>query len=450
MPTNFKGKSFREWVSLNPGEKCSFARHLKRGTAARSFWGRIQFFKSVKSDGFFYGGITELCSGVRKFNKKGEVVGCYGKSILEKLLFFFLELGWISDQFKNEDQHGKVGFMVARQDLHDALCRREAGGCQYVGWDNLPPAIELGKHYPDSMVFATENLKGTDAGTDKKSKGTEPGTDKIEKGYGAGYGSETTHLHENATEAALAKTEVSRNAPAVIVISQSLEAINQSAKEGSQGEPEESQNLKAGSISLSMTDQNQKQTTSAMPRRMPTILDHFGYTVTIDDISDGEIDQAKLDRYGLRDQMKGMRECCQAVKDSMDRLPYLGRKTNGDIMAKAMVLWTEKNHGRVDKYWYRVAKTLRQGGPSVLKPETEWQAPALSSVYINAADNTGVDLAPFENVLNISGVESYRDGWKHLVGLCGHGELPEPLQKLRDWLWENDAMPDKPAAPPWN
>jgi hypothetical protein len=29
------------------------------------------------------------------------------------------------------------------------------------------------------------------------------------------------------------------------------------------------------------------------------------------------------------------------------------------------------------------------------------------------------------------------------------GKLPEQMVKLRDWLWEKDAAPDKPAAPPW-
>lgn len=66
----------------------------------------------------------------------------------------------------------------------------------------------------------------------------------------------------------------------------------------------------------------------------------------------------------------------------------------------------------------------------------------------HAARNAGIDIAPYKGRLGfVPTMSGWRGGWLYLSKLP---DLPKPLAKLRDWLWEHDAAPDKPEAPPWS
>ena len=60
--------------------------------------------------------------------------------------------------------------------------------------------------------------------------------------------------------------------------------------------------------------------------------------------------------------MKTLCELCDEIINEMGALNYLGQKTNGDIMAKAMVRFTKESNSRqeVPRYWYPIILRLRE------------------------------------------------------------------------------------------
>ena len=87
-------------------------------------------------------------------------------------------------------------------------------------------------------------------------------------------------------------------------------------------------------------------------------------------ISDGEIDKDDNDKYSVRFGYwpELVNSCRAAVKEAADQY-YLGRKTNGDLMATAMVKLKDETRQLAPQFWYPVIKKLREGGPSVLQPQ---------------------------------------------------------------------------------
>ena len=469
--------------------------------AYRSLWRTLEKLDSVRTDRFCWtDGIKSLQRLTAKF-EGGKKVGTLSYDTIQKVLVEFSAEGLISLQFQNEegDYRGLFGFYVAGQDVHDALCERKGRTCRFIGWNKLPPPIKLGQHYKDEMCFA----EGSHGLSDTKPIAPQSGGDReaiaslkpdvtprvpttvptlLEKvprvvptlvprvvptllGKSADNSADTKTPQEaqNVKVAPMEeKSGLRFGAPnhGIKESSQSLEAINESnepPKSCSQGAAEESQHLKAGNaLSLLMTDQSQNQNHSHVLtdplRKLETIGEHFGYTVTLEQITEGEIREDKIDKYGLRVDWAGLRECCQEVKDEWEKRGYLGLKTNGNIMAEGGVRWTARNRGaKVDKFWWAVAAKFREaGGPSKYERDPEVQAPVHSIVFIRAAEETGIDLTPVIDQLKyLREVQSYRDGWNALCFVNPNWPHYELLEKLRDWLFENDAMPDKPPAPPW-
>jgi hypothetical protein len=279
---------------------------------------------------------------------------------------------------------------------------------------------------------------------------------------------------------------------------EAVEAVNQSlqAEEAIQAATKGTEKTKAetneeGLCSSGMTDQkqklsamgmiDQKQKLSAMGmidqtpltddliakngseisqvafRKPETIGEHFRNDVTIDEISMGEIDWDALDkRYRYTHISQGTMEgYCQEAVDAKVGLPYLGPKTHGDLMVDAMLLLDKAEGRKAPECWYAVAKKLRANPPVFSTDEKKVEDAGGHGLVYLGEPNEDIWRRVFEYagvVRNPSyqfpACTTYRDCWQYLARLPVK-PLPEPLAKVRDWLWENDAMPDKPALPPW-
>ena len=290
MPTNFL-KNLKRPVRLKTGETCSWRRHFRRGSAARSLWGHFEFLDSVKEAGFCFTGTVE---GLRKHVKKfrnGKVVGTYSYDMVQNLLLDFRAAGLISMPFENDDGDfsGQIGFMVARQDLHDALCHREGRTCRYIGWKNLPPGIKLGKHHPDAAIFAAP---GTQAGTTLiTAPGTQAGTQDSEKWYPSGYPTKMPHVSQNEmVTAPPEKLGLQFGAPRQSSqVNEENQTSSKSIETHGQVQPENPK-AKAGLTSSSSRPDLTKSSNQTRAETGISVGTHIGKPVTIKQVSDGEID----------------------------------------------------------------------------------------------------------------------------------------------------------------
>lgn len=468
MPTNFK-RSFRRRVHLKgPDDHCSWLRHFERGTCARSLWGHLESLDTVKQSRFYFGSIKSLYANARKFRNK-KVVGLYRPGQVDRTLAEFRELGLITLQYENEDLHDLKGFTVANQAWHDAKSQREGRYCFYSD-DPLPPLVELGKKYPDSRVFITPEEKavldataekdraaalagiasGIDAGIDKSAPGIDAGIDAgigtIENGDRRGDRLKPPQTPETPMVAAPSEKLGSQfGAPEAV---EAVEEVNQSlqAKEANQATTKGEEGLFCSS---SMTDQkqnlrpckdnDQKQGEAVALRKLKTIGEHFEGRVTIDEISNGEIDWKVLDeKYRYTHVSEDtMISYCQAAVDEIADQPYLGPQTHGRIMVAAMLALDKAEGRKAPECWYKVAKELRASPPVFAFEDTHPNALDWKKLFEYAGvgwqDNDYFPLC-----------DTYREGWQFLAD-CHTNDH----RQVRDWLWEHDAMPDKPASPPW-
>jgi hypothetical protein len=442
MPANFL-KTLKKPVRLKPGEACSWARHLRWGTAARSLWRQLNKYASVREDGTCWASIKAISGQSAKF-KNQKKVGRFHYDRIRHLLADFESAGLIGPRMSDIDPDGDDSFQVHGQHMHDQLCRREGNECRYLGWN-------YAAWLPKNKDKVADPVAG---------KVAEPVADQVagrvadqkEKGSRSGSRSEMPQdLQNQNLQPSVESSSASGGAP-----NQGSQVITESAEAGeSANSQSEKQTATAkATISLSMTDQNQNPqpcgTDQRQTRRVETIRDHFGHNVTLDKITEDEIDKDKIDKYSLRVDWDGLEECCREVVEEWGARGYLGRKTNGDVMAEAGVRWTDRNGGKkVDKFWWAVAAKFRnEGGPSKY---SEFASPGFPSPLEVAARNAGLDITPYRDLIaNQPREGGYRAGWKFLAQWLAEDprELPD-LAKLRDWLFENDAMPDKPATPPW-
>jgi hypothetical protein len=200
--------------------------------------------------------------------------------------------------------------------------------------------------------------------------------------------------------------------------------------------------------SLSATDQNQG-----------TIGQHFSELLASDDelfvvgsISDGEIDKGVADKYSVRyGNWPQLVKCCRDAIKAKAGQPYLGRKTNGDLMADAMTRLKERSNKFTPRYWYPVVKRLRESGGTkvapVIKTGDRWAGPVLAAGM--AATGETLDRHRGQLLEISKAVEHYRHGWEVLNVLTIQHPNDAGLARLRQWFWESDCLPDKPV-PPWS
>jgi hypothetical protein len=464
MPTNFRSILNKPVTRLKTDEVCTWENHLRWGRAWLSIWRQINKMNSVKKDGVCYGSIEGLRKKSAKF-EDGKRGGHYGYDMFQRVLADFQKAGMISCRFYEDEGEyaGLEVFQVFGQRMHDQLCKREGSKCRYLGWQY---AARLGMQ------------KGTPSGTPKGTpvsekgtpKGTPAGTPDLEKGYASGYATKTTQVPHNVQLQPTPCGEIcSSGAPNHLVI-QSLGANTKTeesaAKEKTTASDDEEK------ASPAMTDQRQEtqpcknndQTrtlvgqdlvangSEELPRaesakRIVTIGEHFGDSVTIDKISMGEIDWDALDKkyrhtHVSQDTMVGY--CQQAVAAKKD-LPYAGPQTHGNLMVDAMLLLDKSEGRKPPECWYPVAKKLRANPPVF---STAAASADFTSVWVRALELSGVKgIGPGDMAALSRECKTYRDGWTLLAKWITYDD--SPIAKLRDWLWENDAMSDKPTAPPW-
>jgi hypothetical protein len=215
-----------------------------------------------------------------------------------------------------------------------------------------------------------------------------------------------------------------------------------------------------------------------MPRQLETIGQHFGDAVTVEAISNGEIDtdpaiqdfddfamdgdwdkenelsEERLEEYKqeARDRYQEMwaridwetitKYSREAVKGKA-HLPYLGRKTCGMLMKDAMLLMRAEGAGDPPRCWYRVAKNLYASPPNFNTSR---------NIYVEACRELGIEYP--EEVKACGHPDNYAQAWGRMASLMSGWNLTrftngENLAKLRDWLFEHDASEGKPAKPPW-
>jgi hypothetical protein len=292
---------------------------------------------------------------------------------------------------------------------------------------------------------------------------------------------ETRGLAVVAVSQSAVVTEVKAAVRAEVMIEFSQE--NRESQRQNQ-QQEENQNPQSLDSSIRLTDQNQNQenrggSTPTPPSgsalrppeppasskvQIETIRSHFRDGVSFEIISDGELDE-KLGNARVTSRYLGqLLDCCKKSVGAKSALPYLGRKTNGDLMADSMVLFKEETGENAPACWYPTIKRLREGGPALRNPESEDQTslekliggPAKTSLrckLVAAAYASNIELfdqAVWDDLIPYSRDSSVLDNWRSCWQFLAKMEnLNEGFQQLRDWLFEHDDLPEKPANPPW-
>jgi hypothetical protein len=168
-----------------------------------------------------------------------------------------------------------------------------------------------------------------------------------------------------------------------------------------------------------MTDQKQKPRPCENDQRQETIGEHFGSCVTIEEISDGEIDIEEIEKkYKASDfNWDAIEESCQIAMEEKASRPYLGRKTNGDLMADAMA-WCKKTLGAdMPKFWYPVIKKLRESTPEPVLVKSDgdfpWEPPGATEqdIWDKAIVAGVIRFEDFKNYFFGSGALFNFDDW---------------------------------------
>jgi len=153
-----------------------------------------------------------------------------------------------------------------------------------------------------------------------------------------------THEEETTCETGMNASRVSRVNRAVETVITGLTA------------PEK--NVSGAFVSLHTTDQKQPHPV------VETIEMHFGtLSMDMDMITDGTFQESVAQRVLDEEVLEKLLDLCDEIILEMWPCPYLGRKTHGDIMGRAMGRYTEETSLEVPKYWYPIAKQLREYPP---------------------------------------------------------------------------------------
>jgi len=347
-------------VPLQAGEACSWKQHFKRGTLARSLWGYLVFLRSVKNDGFTHTRVKPLKAATRKF-KKGKVVGTYSERKVKLFLAFLRDdLGIISKPFENEEY--QTGFMVATQDVHDALCQREKNGCRYLGWTNLPPAIELGKHHPDSVCFDKGALAGALSGAPS---GALAGALLFQKRGTRGGTPEMPQLPLNDTVTApTEKYALQFGAPNQLNQSKSTESVQ--TVDYNQEKDNQPQNQLQDQEKQSREEVDLDQSKSGSHDKTKTFREWHDDDTSIENISLGRFDE---DKAPMSEKELGvLQDCVDDAAADVGDWPATYR-TAAECMDKANGAYKAKLGKNPPPVWMAIFKKLRAEGDTPL-PET--------------------------------------------------------------------------------
>lgn len=373
-------------TKLSPHVSCSLKRHF-RG-ALREVVGYLDLIAKKDSERFVYPKVDSIVAACKKYkqvDEKGKPIK-YSRRIVENALEYLRAWWFISGPvFRVRDHVRRKGFIVAP---HDAIARRDGATCALAAhWraDSKPTAPATWNTDPETgAVFwagcaghcaercaghcAEENSNCAEHCADEKPK-------LCGELCGPLCGTDTVQVSDSPAVAPMADEKCAsvcaESAPPILVSrgQSALEAVQSvgtvQVKTGSQGEtenPKDNSNSKTNSnpktgsgASSSLTDFDQNQ--EPQPQ-VETIALHFAGAADLDDITDGDFTQNT--DYEPDPDLDALVEYCNVIiKEWATRL-YLGRKTNGDIMAQAMVRFTTETGTNAPPCWYAIVKALRQ------------------------------------------------------------------------------------------
>jgi hypothetical protein len=396
-------QSFTKSVPLKPGETChSLKRHYKN--CYREVVGFLDMLAAKDVERFAWprvSGIVKRCNKYRKNKERYKQ-----RQVKYVLAMLHCEPVVITDAERVRGGALRRGWLMAP---HSALTLVENGCCDLIGqrhWErqietepdpDKPGHRQLKKIGPilwpessggpapvcDALAVPSHSTGNAVATKNVESTGSSLAGAKLEPSlthvqpmlnpdttvsaaviraavHGAVHGS--VHSKTPSVHSAVHSTECTLRA-------QSLEEkpICETAASASRGQPCKStektvitviagpeKNNAPGAVSLNTTDQNLKP---------ETITQHFGSVATgewISVITGGTFESTEESEQFDRRDLSILIRLCEAIIQEWGQRYYLGLKTHGDIMAEAMGRFTKKEKANVPKYWYPIAKRLRE------------------------------------------------------------------------------------------
>jgi hypothetical protein len=341
-PRRFSNSFRPRFDELQSGEICKLEHHYSG--LLRELIGWLDLLASNRPDRFVYCGVeamVEHCHRYKQPNNK------FGKRLIEYALKELRARHIISKRlFRFVDGVQREGFIVAP---HDCLCVRETPtDCVLVG------QLKASGRWEREIILNEENGKPL----------AEP---KIGPVFWAGYSGSADECAVKCADGdsgqRTEETKVNREKSALTVVAVVAESVvrteNQPNPDQTSQTEQGNSNGKTGGggVLHHTTDQKQNQTPE-------NIGQHFGRgSVDMDEITEGEFEENNQTDHFDEWDLKSLLQYCDEVIQEWGARLYLGRKTNGDIMAAAMVRFTKQTRKDVPKYWYPIAKRLREAPP---------------------------------------------------------------------------------------
>jgi hypothetical protein len=350
--------SFRpRYRNLKTDEECALENHYSG--ALRELVGRLNHLAGLDTTGerFVFSGVDNM---VEKCHRYQQPENRFSKSMIEKVLKELRSRYIISKRLvRVRDGKEYVGFIVAP---HDYLAVRDKptecvlrGQLKAPGRWRRDPILDekgewTGKFGP---VYAYCAAPVTDAITDAV---TVPITDatSVQPTAAAAVTYEKRPLTVRAV-GAVKSVEPSKPKNPVT-------ESGQGKTEKGNGNPNSKSDDELGKeIVCDTTDQKQIETIADRFADLPDDYRDAIIAVSTGLISDSDISAIANGQHFY--SWPDLVACCRDVVRQRAGMPYLGRKTHGDLMAGAMALFTERHKIKAPKNWYAVAKTLRESAP---------------------------------------------------------------------------------------
>lgn len=435
-------KSFRKiYDQLEPGEQCNFEHHYKGVLREVIHW--LNLWASNRPDRFVFAEVEAIAAHCHRFkNPKSK----YAPRSVGYVLAELRARGVISGRLmRMVDGEERWGFIVAP---HDCLTVRTEKGCIFKGrlvdvirgrWEReIVLKDEKGTVYEKPKIgpiFWAGYFEGavTCAVECAVESAVESAVEGAAKGA-VGHSAQSTQSEkvnpENRSLSVVSESVVGSVGSDTSEITGSIAHVD-GLKNNTNGNP-----AREGSSSLSTTDQKQ-------PRE--TIAQHFSAGVDMAGITEGEFEATEMSEQEDNVALNKLLSLCQTVITERAGRRYVGRKTNGDIMAEAMIRFTKQSGDEVPKYWYPIVKRLREKvivpvpspapssfhiRPRVRKPEPV--PVSLNAVLVEAAGRANVDLKPYaEPIENLLGHPA------NYYGCYLALKQKQILHSFVEWLWEH-------------
>jgi hypothetical protein len=353
-------RSFRAQVTLKADEVCSLKRHYLG--CARELAGLFDKLAGNDAERFVHIKTPGMLKHCNKFREKGKPA--YKERQVKYTVAYFRATHVISKavyRFRNGAK--RRGFIVAP---HDALTTREGNRCEFRGQLGGP-----GRWVSDcagTVWWEPRTTERAPLSAPASAPLSAPQNDRectpectLECTPRSLHREENTELADSTKDF---PDKISHDFP--ILNLENLVKSTERAGLSGVSEYESSENSKANPTPAPMSVSRETDLTKPKSK---TVREHFADEVTVHRITDGELDKDGTDKYELRANWKALLDCCAVVIAKNGSQRYLGRKTNGDLMAKAMGLLKQQRGEKVPREWYPVAKQLRESaGPSVLAP----------------------------------------------------------------------------------